>query len=156
MSIDFIYIKTNLVGMWIYNISFIFLFDSIFLKTFAQDSQTVGMFIIISVILQLYTAFLFILTTLGLLLIPIRQNVIINSIVLFILSEISVLLMTGDISLFGIFDTYNTSLSPNLDKSLIAFHQGRDFALSISGLLSCVVYFLFSWFRQRKQLPQSK
>lgn len=153
MSIDFKSIKTNMRGLWIYNLSFIVLFDFIFLKTFSDSGQTFGMFIIVSVILQALTVFLFILTTLGLLLIPIRQSVLVNSIILFILSEISVLVMTADISLFGLFETHNPNLSPDLDKSLMAFRKGRDFALSISGLLSCVIYFLFSYFRQRKQLP---
>lgn len=153
MSIDFNSIKTSIRGLWVYSLSFIVLFDFIFLKTFSDSGQTFGMFIIVSVILQVLTIFFFILTTLGLLLIPVRQNVILNSIVLFILSEISILLMTGDISLFGFFETHNSNLSADLDKSLMAFHKGRDFALSISGLLSCIMYFLFSFFRQRQQLP---
>lgn len=153
MSIDFKLIKTNLRGLWIYSLSFIMLFDFVFLRTFSDSEQTFGMFIIVSFILQALTIFLFILTVLTLQLIPVRQNIMVNSILLFILFEISISIMTGDISLFGLFETHNKNLSSNLDKSLMTFHKGRDFALSISGLLSCAIFFVFSLLTKRQQLP---
>jgi len=149
MSIPLKSIKPNLRGLWIYSLSFIVLFDFIFLKTFSDSGQTFGMFIIVSFILQLLTIFFFILTILGLQLISIRQNIIINSIILFLVSEISIVILTGDISLFGLFETHDYHLSTDLDNSLMKFHKERDLALSTSGLLSCITYLALSAFRRR-------
>ena len=148
MSIPLKSIKPNLRGLSIYSLSFIVLFDFIFLKTFSDSGQTFGMFIIASFILQLLTIFFFILTTFGLQLISIRQNIIINSIILFLVSEISIVILTGDISLFGLFETHDYHLSTDFDNSM-KFHEERDLALSTSGLLSCITYLALSAFRRR-------
>ena len=156
MSVDLKSIKTKISRLWIYSLSFIVLFDFIFLRTFSDSGQTFGMFILVSFVLQVVTLFLFILTTLGLQHFQIRQNIFVNSFLLFLISEISIFLVTRDISLFGFFETHNLNLSTDLDNSLMKFHKGRDFALSMSGLLSCVIYLVFSLFRQRRQLPPTK
>jgi len=153
MSFDFKLIKSNLRGLWIYSLSYIVLFDFIFLRTFSDSGQTFGIFIIVSFILQALTIFLFILTSLGLQFSPIRQNIVVNTILLFLLSEISIFIITSDILLFGLFERPSLNLSLDLDKSQMKFHKGRDCALSISGLLSCVVYFVLSLLGKRQQLP---
>lgn len=149
MSIQYNAIKKNLSQIWVYNLSFILLFDFIFLRTFSDGGETFGMFIIFSFVLQILTTFFFALASLIFKLISFKQNNIINAVLLFIISEISILVMTGDISLFGLFETQDLNLSPDLGSSLMKFHKQRDLALSISGLLSCIIYFMASVFKRK-------
>jgi hypothetical protein len=146
----------NLRGLWIYNLSFVILFDFIFLRRFTDSSQTTLVFIIISVILQIWTLALFALVIEGIKLFFAKPGILIKAILLFLVSEISVLFLTEHIPLFGLFERQDYDLSKDIDKFLIIFQKGRDFALSTCGFLSSIIYFLFIRFRDRTSLNLKK
>jgi hypothetical protein len=142
--------KSTLNELRIYNLVFILLFNLIFSWNFF-DKQSTKIFFLISIALQFVTTFFFLLYRAACRLLRIRTDVLLNSILLFILFELSIFLLTGDISLFGFYPEHTNDLSSVSDKSIHAFRKWRDLSLSVSGLLSAVVYFFYSNYQRSRE-----
>jgi len=141
--------KESLKRFWIYSLCYLAIFNFIFLPRFAADSQTMGMFIIISVILQFLTFILFHLAIAGLSYLGISVKAFAKAVILFLIAQISIFIVSGDIPLFGLLIISPTNVSESLQSNLLAFRKSRDFALSMSGLISTVVYFVATMTRRK-------
>ena len=65
--------------------------------------------------------------------------------VFFVLAELSVLTLTGEIPIFGLLQQYvysrkSYSGDKSLDDRIYSFRQGRDFAFSIAGSVSAIIF----------------
>jgi hypothetical protein len=142
MATFFKQIKDSLKWLGIYSLCFLVVFNFIFLPRFADSSETFGMFIIASFLLQLLTFILYPLAIVTLNKVFSQVNPIEKAIVLFLTFEVVVALFIGNVSLFGLFETQTPTVSGDLQSDLLTFHKNRDFGLSISSLTGVVVYFI--------------
>jgi hypothetical protein len=63
--------------------------------------------------------------------------------------------LTGELPIFGLLQQYIHSKKPysgdkRLDDSIFVFRQSRDFAFSITGLISAVLFILLKQFTKNK------
>jgi hypothetical protein len=142
MATFFKQIQDGLKGLWIYSLCFSIIFNFIFLPRFVDGGEAFGMFNIVSFFMQLLIFALFPLTIAVLSYLITRVNTIAKAIVLFLISEVVLSLLIGNISLFGLFETATPNVSKDLQSRLLVFDKSRDFALSMSSLISVVVYFV--------------
>ena len=75
------------------------------------------------------------------------------AIVLFLIGEIAILLLTGNVYLFGLFENSPPNVSKDLQEELLVFHKNRDFALSVSNLISSAKYYVAMSLNKEKQPP---
>lgn len=135
-------IKKNLKGLWIYSLTFLFLFDLLLLRKFSHSGQTFFMFFVIPSFILGLTLLIYLLIKIGVQYL-FRQRLVINAAILFVAAEISFSCLFEKISFFGLFDNGPFS----------EFPKGRDFALSLSSLLGCVAHYLTLLYRLKRQLP---
>jgi hypothetical protein len=154
MATFFKQIKDSLKWLWIYSLCFLVVFNFIFLPRFADSGETFFMFTIASFFLQLLTFILFPLAIVTLNKVFRQVNSIAKAIVLFLSFEAVLLLFIGNVSLFGLFEMPTPNVSSDLQSDLLTFHKNRDFGLSISNLISVVVYFITTTIsKKRHQQP---
>jgi hypothetical protein len=153
MDTFFKHIKSSIRGLWIYSLCFILIFNIIFFSKSTDSSETSGMFILISFFLQILTFILFPFTIVVVSYVGFKTNRIIMAIVLFLIGEIAILLLTGNVSLFGLFENSPPNVSKDLQEELLVFHKNRDFALSVSNLISSAIYYVAMSLNKEKQPP---
>ena len=126
-------------------IVFYFIIFLLLITTFSDGSQTTGMFVLIDFfVVAIVTIYYFILSffikltdkTIG---------IFTAALLLFVLTELSVLTLTGELPLFGLLQKYIYSKKPysgdkSLDDSIYLFRHSRDFAFSIAGLTSAILF----------------
>lgn len=151
MSIFFKHIRNGLKGLWIYSFCFILIFNLFFLPGYANSSEVYGMGIIASFLIPLFVILLFLLTIAGLMYFFETIFLISKAFILFAVFEVVLLLLIGNIALFGLFETANNSLPKDLQEELLLFHKKRDFGLSMSNLISVLVYTVVMGIRKRWQ-----
>ena len=131
----------------LFAICYFFLF-LILIATFSDGSQTTGMFVLIDffVIIILTVYFL----VLGLTIQTITGKtigVLTKALLFVVLAELAVLTLTGQLPLFGLLQKYiyskkSYSGDKSLDESIYLFRQSRDFAFSIAGLTSAILFLI--------------
>jgi len=82
-----------------------------------------------------------------------------TALLLFVLAELSVLTLTRELPIFGLLQKYVYSKKTysgdmTLDDSIFLFRQSRDFAFSITGLISAVLFMLIKQSTNNKSHQQ--
>lgn len=143
MAMFFKHIKKDARELWIYSVCFIVIFNFAFLPRVVHGGETFGMFIISSFLLQLITVALYLL-----MISAVRYSwvthpdKIVKAIILFFVFEIILFFFIGNISFFGLFEHPFQNVSKSLQHDILAFHKKRDFAFSMSSLVSVIIYFI--------------
>lgn len=123
----------------VYCITFIAL-----IHTFSDGGQTTGMSVITGLLATIlltvyYTAASFLLQTFDK-----KISVLMKVMLLFIVAELAVLTLTGELPLFGLLQKYIYSGQPYsgnkwLDNSIYVFREKRDFAFSMSAVAGSII-----------------
>jgi hypothetical protein len=125
---------TKLKHFWVFSLSFLILFDCIALPLFTDSGKTTVMYLITSVILQLMNFILFALV----LFFPGKLKILYESLLLYIISEICMLLFTGKLLFFGIFL-----------KNDYSFGKEQAVYFSACCLISAGIYYFYSLKKQK-------
>ena len=132
--------KDTLLFGCLYFIIFLFLIGA-----FSDGSQITGMFVLIDfLVVSIVTIYYFIFSFI-IKLTDKTIGVLSTALLLFVLAELSVLTLTGELPIFGLLQKYIYSKKPysgdkSLDDSIYLFRQSRDLAFSITGLASAIFF----------------
>lgn len=138
-------------GFWVYSLCYIAIFNIIFLPRFADSSQTMGMFILISIFFQFLIFILFLLAIKALDYWGVKTNSIARAVILFFIAEISTSIFTGHPPLFGLLVIATANVPSDLESNLLSFRKNRDFAFSMSSTISVIAYFAATTIRREIQ-----
>ncbi|MGF7076255.1 hypothetical protein [Mucilaginibacter sp. 3215] len=123
----------------IYTLYFIFIFIFTFIEFATDGAPTTGMFIIISVGISLLIILFFGICR-ALLKFNKQNNVLIDSLILYLLAEISFLCISGELSFFGVLHIFH--LNDELRYPILnLFREKTELVFSLSSFISA---FLFS------------
>ena len=137
--------KTVFKDAAIFDVCYLAIFWA-FIGTFSDGGQTSGMFVIISFLLVLVLTFYYLIAGLVIKAAKVKMTFFMKAILLFLLAELAVLTVIGTIPLFGFLQEFGQgsesfSKAPYEDSTAL-FRKERDFALSITGLLSAICFFV--------------
>jgi hypothetical protein len=136
-------------------ICYFFLFF-ILIATFSDGSYTTGMFVLIDFFVTIILTVYFLMLDSTIQTITGKTIGILTKALLFVvLAELAVLTLTGQLPLFGLLQKYIYSKKPysgdkSLDDSIYLFRQSRDFAFSIAGLTSAILFLIIKRLTKKK------
>lgn len=123
-----------------YFIIFLFL-----IGTFSDGSQTTGMFVLIDFFVVVIVTVYYVIFNFIIKLTNKTIAMLLTACLFFVLAELAVLTLTGELPIFGLLQKYIYSQKPYsgdkyLDDSIYLFRQSRDLAFSIAGLTSAILF----------------
>jgi len=133
-------LKIDLKESGLFSLFYILIFNLFYFPTLTDSGQTTNVFFVITVIVSFLTTTAYVLIHL---LLKRRTTFIyylMNVLLLFVLSELSTLLIGGVIPFFGVF--YHSGFAHNFSNykdapaDMLAFRQSRDYAMSMSAIIS--------------------
>jgi hypothetical protein len=132
--------KDTLLFIGCYLIIFLLL-----IGTFSDGRQTTAMFVLIDFLVVVIVTIYYFIFSFIIQLTNKTIGIIIKALLLFILAELAVLTLTGELPLFGLLQKYvyskkTYSGDKSLDDSIYLFRQTRDMAFSIAGLTSAILF----------------
>ena len=142
--------KDTLLFDCFYFIIFLFL-----IGTFSDGGQTTGMFVLIDfLVVATVTVYYFIFSFI-IKLTDKRIGILLTALLLFVLAELSVLTLSGELPIFGLlqknFHSKKSYSSDNsLDNGIYLFRQSRDLAFSIAGFTSAIFFVIIKWVKKNK------
>ena len=147
-------LKDALLFDCFYFIIFLFL-----IGTFSDGSQTTGMFVLIDFFVVLIVTIYYFILSFIIKLTDKTIGMLSTALLLFVLAELSVLTLTRELPIFGLLQKYVYSKKTysgdmTLDDSIFLFRQSRDFAFSITGLISAVLFMLIKQSTKNKSHQQ--
>ncbi len=133
----------------VYSLCFLLTYNLIFLPGFTNEIQTKGIFVVSSFGIITFTFLLYLLSKFLLKKLNIGVTIWIDCLLLFLLSELTIFIFSGgEICLFGLI--YRLGNNAKTANSTVVFREQRDFAFSISFLISaCVCFFQGIIFQKR-------
>ena len=156
------YIKQTFRETALSNICYFIVFVCL-IPTFADNGVTIITFILIDLFVVILSYFYY---TLSLSLIqPTKWNVgiVTKALLFFVLTELSVLTITGELPVFGLYQIYVYHMhrfagNKTFYYDSYLFLLKRNFSLSISGMISAVTFLIAQWLhkKKRQQIAPSK
>jgi len=138
-------IKQSFKDTMLFVICYFFLFLFL-IVTFSDSSETTGMFVLIDFFVIIVLMVYFIVINLIVQTITgISIGVWPKALLFLVLIELAVLTLTGELPLYGLLQKHIYTKKPytaetTLDDSIYLFRQSRNFALSIAGLISAILF----------------
>jgi len=135
-------LKETLLFDTCYFIIFLFL-----TATFSDSSQTTGMFVLINFFVVVVVTVYYFVFSFTIQFIDKTIGVFTKALLFFVLAELSVLTLTRELPVFGLLQKYiyskkSYSGDKSLNDSIYLFRQARDFAFSIAGLSSAIIFLI--------------
>jgi hypothetical protein len=147
--------KDTLLFECFYFIIFIFL-----IGTFSDGSQTTGIFVLIDFFVVVIVAIYYFIFSFIVKLTDKTIGILSTALLLFVLSELSVLTLTGELPVFGLLQKFVYSKKPysgdkSLNDSIYLFRQSRDLAFSIGGLTSSILFVIIKLVTKNRSHQQA-
>ena len=132
--------KNILIFIGCYFIVFLFL-----IGTFSDGSQATGMFTLIDFFVVVVVTIYYFIFNFIIKLTDKTIGIFTTALLLFILAELSVLTLTEELPMFGLLQKYVYNKRPysgskTINDSIYLFRQTRNFAFSIAGLTSAILF----------------
>jgi hypothetical protein len=140
----------NLKLAALYSLLFLVIFNFFFLQGFSDGNQTSDMFVLISVIISIIVIVLYVFFKRVLKSSNILGGIWQDAILLFLLAELAVICLTGELCFFGLL----YKLKSYSGSDILTFKEKRDYSFSMSFLLADILFVILK-FLVRKKTPSS-
>jgi hypothetical protein len=140
--------KTNIKNALLYGLNFLIIFVILLNFNLNEGKESNGILIEASVLLVFLIAIFYLLLRLFLK----TDNLILISLSLFFLAELSFLCISGQISLFGIFYKLDFGKT-NIASDIALYREKRDMTYSTSFILAALFYFIENLAFKKKGKP---
>jgi hypothetical protein len=137
----------------LYIFNFLLIINILFIPKIEESRETTSFLILASVILSLLVMLFSWLIGHILRKRSVYYNPLFECFILFLISEIAFVIISGEIGLFGVLYRLNGNAS-QLSQKVVSFREKRDFAFSTSFLIASGLYFVESfgykfWIKKR-------